>query len=79
MILCTFCNSYPDNTEPFFFFACKYCSVFWDKEQLWLKKGNVVELNLSFIDIKYGNYEEGGKIVFFINTLLLLANNRFYL
>ncbi len=39
----------------------------------------MVELNLSFIDIKYGNYEEGGKIVFFINTLHLLAKNRFYL
>ncbi len=45
--------------------------------QLWLKEGNVVELNLSFIDIKYGNYEEGGKIVFLINNLLLLAKNNF--
>ncbi len=55
--------------------SCKYSSAFWDKVQLWLKEGNVVDLNLSFIDIKYGNYEEDGKKVFWINNLLLLAKN----
>lgn len=57
------------------FFACKCSSVFWDKMQLWLKERNVVKLNLSFIDIKYGNYEEDGKKGLLINVLLLLAKS----
>ncbi len=35
----------------------------------------MVEFNLSFIDIKYGNFEEDGKKGFLINNLLLLAKN----
>ncbi len=30
----------------------------------------MVEFNLSFIDIKYGNFEEDGKKGFLINNLL---------
>ncbi len=44
-------------------FSCKYSSAFWDKVPLWLKEGNEVKSSLSFIDIKYGNFEEDGKKV----------------
>ncbi len=60
MILFKFCNPSTDK-QIIVFLSIFQCLL--GQSAFMVKEGNVAESNLSFIDIKYGNFEEDGKKV----------------